>query len=261
MELLLTAQFILCVFASFDDRHDGRPGSAALPVGFSLALGHLFGVRGVGGVAAPWGGGEGEQPSPTTPSFPADPIHWCWHEPRAVLCARCHHPQLHQPLGKWGALCGPAQAVPAHLRPAPVHPSLPQSIPVCLNPLLSSPLHPSPIPVHLSLTQSIPLRSQSIPVSLSCSPARCIPAHLSLTQSIPVPSHSVPSHPQPHRLQQPPGFPTGGGGSGGHIPYRIPYHIPYHPTPRAQGGPHGSPLPGSPAGGSRPLRSRGGGWG
>ncbi|OXB53637.1 hypothetical protein ASZ78_004025, partial [Callipepla squamata] len=44
VELLLTAQFILCVFASFDDRHDGRPGSAALPVGFSLALGHLFGI-------------------------------------------------------------------------------------------------------------------------------------------------------------------------------------------------------------------------
>ncbi|NWU08342.1 MIP protein, partial [Cephalopterus ornatus] len=29
----------------FDDRHDGRPGTAAVPVGFSLALGHLFGVR------------------------------------------------------------------------------------------------------------------------------------------------------------------------------------------------------------------------
>ncbi|NXV24264.1 MIP protein, partial [Cepphus grylle] len=45
VELLLTAQFVLCVLASFDDRHDGRPGSAALPVGFSLALGHIFGVR------------------------------------------------------------------------------------------------------------------------------------------------------------------------------------------------------------------------
>ncbi|KAK4807301.1 hypothetical protein QYF61_006362 [Mycteria americana] len=45
VELLLTAQFILCVLASFDDRHDGRPGSAALPVGFSLALGHLFGIH------------------------------------------------------------------------------------------------------------------------------------------------------------------------------------------------------------------------
>ncbi|PKU27175.1 lens fiber major intrinsic protein [Limosa lapponica baueri] len=49
VELLLTAQFVLCVLASFDDRHDGRPGSAALPVGFSLALGHLFGVRAAAG--------------------------------------------------------------------------------------------------------------------------------------------------------------------------------------------------------------------
>lgn len=59
VELLLTAQFILCVFASFDDRHDGRPGSAALPVGFSLTLGHLFGVRGGGSSAGRGGGGPG----------------------------------------------------------------------------------------------------------------------------------------------------------------------------------------------------------
>ncbi|CAN8207221.1 unnamed protein product [Coccothraustes coccothraustes] len=45
VELLLTAQFVLCVFASFDDRHDGRPAMAAVPVGFSLALGHLFGIH------------------------------------------------------------------------------------------------------------------------------------------------------------------------------------------------------------------------
>ncbi|KAM9265029.1 lens fiber major intrinsic protein [Morus bassanus] len=45
VELLLTAQFVLCVLASFDDRHDGRPSSAALPVGFSLTLSHLFGIH------------------------------------------------------------------------------------------------------------------------------------------------------------------------------------------------------------------------
>ena len=49
VELLLTAQFVLCVLASFDDRHDGRPGSAALPIGFSLTLSHLFGVRAAAG--------------------------------------------------------------------------------------------------------------------------------------------------------------------------------------------------------------------
>ncbi|NWH64863.1 MIP protein, partial [Geococcyx californianus] len=45
LEVLLTAQFVLCALASFDDRYDGRPGTAALPIGLSLALGHLFGVR------------------------------------------------------------------------------------------------------------------------------------------------------------------------------------------------------------------------
>lgn len=53
VELLLTAQFILCVLASVDERHDGRPSSAALPVGFSLALGHLFGVRAAAGTLLP----------------------------------------------------------------------------------------------------------------------------------------------------------------------------------------------------------------
>lgn len=44
VEILLTLQFVLCIFATFDERRDGRPGSVALAVGFSLTLGHLFGV-------------------------------------------------------------------------------------------------------------------------------------------------------------------------------------------------------------------------
>ncbi|XP_068777315.1 lens fiber major intrinsic protein isoform X1 [Struthio camelus] len=44
VELILTMQFVLCVFASYDDRRDGRLGSAALAVGFSLTLGHLCGM-------------------------------------------------------------------------------------------------------------------------------------------------------------------------------------------------------------------------
>uniref|UniRef100_A0A8B9T298 Lens fiber major intrinsic protein n=1 Tax=Anas platyrhynchos TaxID=8839 RepID=A0A8B9T298_ANAPL len=88
VELLLTAQFILCVFASFDDRHDGRPGSAALPVGFSLALGHLFGIHYTGAGMNParsfapavitrnftnhWvsAGGALPRPGPVTPTAP-----------------------------------------------------------------------------------------------------------------------------------------------------------------------------------------------
>ncbi|XP_064354740.1 lens fiber major intrinsic protein [Dromaius novaehollandiae] len=44
VELILTMQFVLCVFASYDERRDGRLGSVALAVGFSLTLGHLFGI-------------------------------------------------------------------------------------------------------------------------------------------------------------------------------------------------------------------------
>ena len=44
VEILLTLQFVLCIFATFDERRDGRLGSVALAVGFSLTLGHLFGV-------------------------------------------------------------------------------------------------------------------------------------------------------------------------------------------------------------------------
>lgn len=85
VELLLTAQFILCVFASFDDRHDGRPGSAALPVGFSLALGHLFGVRaGTSPLSPPHTqgprrchrGAGGSQPAPHRPLLPPPQIHY-----------------------------------------------------------------------------------------------------------------------------------------------------------------------------------------
>lgn len=74
VELLLTAQFVLCVFASFDDRHDGRPAMAAVPVGFSLALGHLFGVRAAAGtpVLGPrgLGGGWGSAVQPPTAPSP-----------------------------------------------------------------------------------------------------------------------------------------------------------------------------------------------
>ncbi|XP_038608416.1 lens fiber major intrinsic protein [Tachyglossus aculeatus] len=44
VEIIVTLQFVLCVFASYDERRDGRLGSVALAVGFSLTLGHLFGM-------------------------------------------------------------------------------------------------------------------------------------------------------------------------------------------------------------------------
>lgn len=44
VEIFLTLQFVLCIFATYDERRNGRLGSVALAVGFSLTLGHLFGV-------------------------------------------------------------------------------------------------------------------------------------------------------------------------------------------------------------------------
>ncbi|XP_054436228.1 lens fiber major intrinsic protein [Pteronotus mesoamericanus] len=44
VEIFLTLQFVLCIFATYDERRNGRLGSVALAVGFSLTLGHLFGM-------------------------------------------------------------------------------------------------------------------------------------------------------------------------------------------------------------------------
>uniref|UniRef100_F6QBS5 Lens fiber major intrinsic protein n=1 Tax=Monodelphis domestica TaxID=13616 RepID=F6QBS5_MONDO len=44
VEIFLTLQFVLCIFATFDERRNGRLGSVALAIGVSLTLGHLFGM-------------------------------------------------------------------------------------------------------------------------------------------------------------------------------------------------------------------------
>ncbi|CAK6443301.1 unnamed protein product [Pipistrellus nathusii] len=44
VEIFLTLQFVLCILATYDERRNGRLGSVALAVGFSLTLGHLFGM-------------------------------------------------------------------------------------------------------------------------------------------------------------------------------------------------------------------------
>ncbi|XP_054253092.1 aquaporin-6 [Indicator indicator] len=73
VELLLTAQFVLCVLASFDERQDGRPGSAALPVGFSLALGHIFGIHYTGAGMNP---ARSFAPAVITRSFANHWVYW-----------------------------------------------------------------------------------------------------------------------------------------------------------------------------------------
>uniref|UniRef100_A0A670KGA0 Aquaporin-2 n=1 Tax=Podarcis muralis TaxID=64176 RepID=A0A670KGA0_PODMU len=44
MELFLTFQLVLCIFASTDDRRGDNLGSPALSIGFSVVLGHLLGI-------------------------------------------------------------------------------------------------------------------------------------------------------------------------------------------------------------------------
>lgn len=44
MEVFLTLQLVVCIFAVTDERRNGRMGSAALAIGFSVLVGHLLGV-------------------------------------------------------------------------------------------------------------------------------------------------------------------------------------------------------------------------
>jgi len=45
MEVFLTLQLVVCIFAVTDERRNGRLGSAALAIGFSVLMGHLLGVK------------------------------------------------------------------------------------------------------------------------------------------------------------------------------------------------------------------------
>ncbi|KAF3860396.1 hypothetical protein F7725_000651 [Dissostichus mawsoni] len=44
MEVFLTLQLVVCVFSVTDERRNGRLGSAALAIGFSVLMGHLLGM-------------------------------------------------------------------------------------------------------------------------------------------------------------------------------------------------------------------------
>ncbi|XP_067228121.1 major intrinsic protein of lens fiber a [Chanodichthys erythropterus] len=44
IEIFLTLQLVVCVFAVTDERRNGRLGSAALSIGFSVLVGHLLGM-------------------------------------------------------------------------------------------------------------------------------------------------------------------------------------------------------------------------
>lgn len=44
VEVFLTMQLVICIFAVTDERRNGRMGSAALSIGFAVTVGHLMGV-------------------------------------------------------------------------------------------------------------------------------------------------------------------------------------------------------------------------
>uniref|UniRef100_G3PR51 Lens fiber major intrinsic protein n=1 Tax=Gasterosteus aculeatus aculeatus TaxID=481459 RepID=G3PR51_GASAC len=44
VEVFLTMQLVVCIFAVTDERRNGRMGSAALSIGFSVTIGHLMGM-------------------------------------------------------------------------------------------------------------------------------------------------------------------------------------------------------------------------
>uniref|UniRef100_A0A3P8X0W8 Lens fiber major intrinsic protein n=1 Tax=Cynoglossus semilaevis TaxID=244447 RepID=A0A3P8X0W8_CYNSE len=44
VEVFLTMQLVVCIFAVTDERRNGRLGSAALSIGFSVTIGHLMGM-------------------------------------------------------------------------------------------------------------------------------------------------------------------------------------------------------------------------
>uniref|UniRef100_A0A7N5JKM1 Aquaporin-5-like n=1 Tax=Ailuropoda melanoleuca TaxID=9646 RepID=A0A7N5JKM1_AILME len=44
VEMILTFQLVLCIFASTDTRRNGNVGSPALSIGLSVTLGHLVGI-------------------------------------------------------------------------------------------------------------------------------------------------------------------------------------------------------------------------
>lgn len=53
VEVFLTMQLVVCIFAVTDERRNGRLGSAALSIGFSVTIAHLMGVSDPGSQGGP----------------------------------------------------------------------------------------------------------------------------------------------------------------------------------------------------------------
>ena len=129
VEVFLTLQLVVCIFAVTDERRNGRLGSAALAIGFSVLMGHLLGVR------THLGSRLFEQLTrfiqgsehcitshihiyslnPKLLSvFDLDVLHWSRNEPSKVLCPGCPRQEFCQPLGKMLISVFTVQTLPSH---------------------------------------------------------------------------------------------------------------------------------------------------
>ncbi|NXJ30861.1 AQP2 protein, partial [Dicrurus megarhynchus] len=81
VELFLTFQLVLCIFASTDERREDNLGSPALSIGLSVAVGHLLGIRYTGCSMNP-ARDRGSSPPPEpgwvllTPLFSPPQVFW-----------------------------------------------------------------------------------------------------------------------------------------------------------------------------------------
>ncbi|XP_018426035.1 PREDICTED: aquaporin-2-like [Nanorana parkeri] len=88
IELVLTLQLVLCVFASTDDRRTDNVGSPALSIGFSVAFGHLLGINYTGCSMNP---ARSFAPAVITGNFSAHWVFWLGPMLGAVIGSLIYH--------------------------------------------------------------------------------------------------------------------------------------------------------------------------
>ncbi|XP_040196198.1 aquaporin-2-like isoform X1 [Rana temporaria] len=88
IELLLTLQLVLCIFASTDDRRTDNMGSPALSIGFSVTFGHLLGIHYTGCSMNP---ARSFAPAVITGNFTAHWVFWFGPMLGAVLGSLIYH--------------------------------------------------------------------------------------------------------------------------------------------------------------------------
>ncbi|XP_073469245.1 aquaporin-2-like [Aquarana catesbeiana] len=88
IELLLTLQLVLCIFASTDDRRTDNMGSPALSIGFSVTFGHLLGIYYTGCSMNP---ARSFGPAVITGNFTAHWVFWLGPMLGAVLGSLIYH--------------------------------------------------------------------------------------------------------------------------------------------------------------------------